>query len=49
MFSPFLFHFYIFCLNQPGIREKNGTGMGFELQDVTQFMDSKVFESALGS
>ena len=27
----------------------NAPGMGFELQDVMQFMDFRVFESALGN
>ena len=36
IFYPFLFHFYISCLDQPGIRK---TKTQLELQDVTQFMD----------
>ena len=52
IYSPFLFHFYISCLDQPGIREtsnKNGTRTDFELHYVTPFVDFIVFESALGS
>ena len=50
IFYPFLFHFYISCVDQPGIREtRTRLARVFELEDVAQFMDFRVFESALGS
>ena len=51
IYYPFLFHFYISCLDQAGIMETRTQlhGMDFQLQDVTKFMDSRVFESPLGS
>ena len=45
-----LFHFYISCLNQPGIREtRTRLAWVLTVEDVTQFMDFRGFESALES
>ena len=57
IFYPFVFYFYIACPDQPGMREQECNWHGFstpgctdfQLQDVTKFMDSRIFESALGN
>ena len=50
IFCPFLFHFQSFLSRSARNKEnKNGTRTGFKLHYVTQFMDFRVFESALGS
>ena len=46
---PFLFNFYICCLDLPGIKgNKNMIDTCFVLEDI-KFMDFRVFESAFGS
>ena len=45
-FYPFL---YFLSRSTRSKGNKNAPGIGFELQDVMQFMDFRVFESTLGS
>ena len=45
-FHPFLYFLFRSTRDKGNM---NATGASFDLEDVSQFMDFKVFESALGS